>query len=840
MSFRSVLPAALAAALGSCSTTNPDVPRPIVLTTPQMTVTIGSPAFSLEVKNARGVVVLRSAQSTNSTYAPIGVTHRSIQFRSHIIEGWDYQTPGDAPLISTGAVVHSAHTDRTASIDLDDGRGVTIAHVDIAIEGPELRVDARFRGPSPANAVDDEAPAGLNLASMAFELPPDEHFFGLGEHLVSVDHRGRTMYSWVEEGGIGLGEKAPPGPSNPSPNGPSMAHAPVPFFLSSKGYSAWLNTGFRTGQSFGEELGAAWRLWAFEPALHLHFFVHDDPKDSLADFTAKTGRARLPAPWVFGPRRRMNSGGMVQGVPEIQLLRQKNVPCTAADDATHFLPIGSQVGREAELKQWTADLHALGYKALAYYNAYVSTNDMRAIADRDEGRKNGWFVKLEDGSEFDTFMISAGPQTVATIDMTNPAAVAWYGTLLQRSIDIGYDGFMLDFGEYLPPRAKMFDGRLGWEAHNLFPVAYQKATFDYMTKVLGNDFEFFVRAGYTGTQAVSTMHWSGDPAASFDDAKGLPSQVRAGISAGLSGIPYWGSDMTGYTCLNDPPADKEVFLRWVEFGALSPDMHEEDACSGTMSQQKWTLWSDAETTQVYGDYARLHTRLFPYLYAAAKEASETGFPIMRHPMLVHPDRAESYPVDLEYYFGPSLYVAPVVRRGATSRDLWLPPGRWVDWWTLDPLASGTVSRPAALTVLPLFLKSGGIVPLLDSAIMTLAPATDASVVTLEKVAGVLDVRAAIDSSAPTGSSKLVDGTTLQTMLAQGAVALPNGITTAPDDATLSTCSACGKIDVLPSGVTRVRITTASEAQGALAAGALSLSHTGPTPQRIRWDVAVLP
>jgi hypothetical protein len=172
--------------------------------------------------------------------------------------------------------------------------------------------------------------------------------------------------------------------------------------------------------------------------------------------------------------------------------------------------------------------------------------------------------------------------------------------------------------------------------------------------------------------------------------------------------------------------------------------------------------------------------------------------------------------------------------------LWLPPGKWIDWWTLDPLASGSVSRQAPLTVLPLFLKSGGVVAMLDPTIMTLAPATDVSVVTLEKVAGVLDVRAAIDLAAPGGSSKLVEGTTLQTMLSQGAAALPNGITTAPDDATLSTCSACGKIDTLPSGVTRVRITTASEAQGTLAAGALSLSHAGPTPQRIRWDVAVLP
>src|SRR5262249_37836431 len=153
----------------------------------------------------------------------------TIQFRSHIIEGWDYQTPGDAAPIWVGGVVRSSHTDHTASIDLDDGKnGTATAHVEIAIDGNDLKLDASFAGKWGPNAVDDEAPPGLNLASMAFELPQDEHFYGLGEHLVSVDHRGRSMYNWVEEGGIGLGERAPPGPSNPSPNGPSMAHTPIP------------------------------------------------------------------------------------------------------------------------------------------------------------------------------------------------------------------------------------------------------------------------------------------------------------------------------------------------------------------------------------------------------------------------------------------------------------------------------------------------------------------------------------------------------------------------------------------------------------------------------------
>ena len=110
---------------------------------------------------------------------------------------------------------------------------------------------------------------------------------------------------------------------------------------------------------------------------------------------------------------------------------------------------------------------------------------------------------------------------------------------------------------------------------------------------------------------------------------------------------------------------------------------------------------------------------------------------------------------------------------------------------------------------------------------------------MDSLAGILDVRAAVDAMARAASITLVDGTTLDVKLAQGAIALPNGITTAPDEPTLSTCSGCGLIEMLPNGVTRVRITTTSEAQGSLAAGVLTLAHGGTT-QRIRWDVAVLP
>jgi alpha-glucosidase (family GH31 glycosyl hydrolase) len=829
---------------------SPSIAPVLVLSSPDATVTIHTAPFAMQVASSAGDVLLDSFPTssavpgdTSHAYGPLGITHRTTHIETALIEGWDHQLSSDDPWTEAGAV--TAATCDTAHCVLTIAPapgGAPLFHLELALQGPELKVDGTPLLPGPAARSGDDAEPGWNEWGQAFKLASGDHFLGLGERFVSVDHRGRNYYDWVEEGGLGGGEHADAGPTNPSPNGPSMTYLPVPFLLSSRGYALWLDTTRRTGFALGSDTPDAFRFYAVDGELHYRVLVHDQPRDTLAHYTSLTGRASLPAPWVFGPRRRVDHGSMVQGMPEETALRKLGVPTTMLDDTTHFLPAASEQGRQSTLSAWTAQMHALGYKAIGYYNPHVSVADPNATDLLSYGRAHDLFVRLASGGEFDTTIISAGSQTVATIDLSNPAAVDWFGTILQRALDLGYDGWMLDFGEYLPVTARMADGRSGWEAHNDFPRLVQKATFDYLTKVRGDDFMFFARSGYTGTQAYVPVVWSGDPSASFDDTRGLPANVRAGINAGLSGIPFWGSDISGFTCLNDPPADKEVYLRWAEFGALSSDMHDENACSAAPpgAPPKWTLWSDAETTQVYGQYAALHTRLNPYLHAAAREATQDGMPVLRHPVFDYASSPDAWTVELEYGFGPALYVAPVVRRGQTSRTFWLPPGKWVDWWTLSPVAGGgTITRDAPLDVIPVYLRSGGIVPMLDPSVQTIAPDQDDTVVSAPEVAGVLDVRAAIDPATTSAQMTLTDGTTLTVGYPAAGVQLPAGLAAAQAESDLATCNSCGRVDPLPAGAQRVRITTASEPAGIVVAGGLLLAHGGGT-RKVRWDVIVLP
>jgi hypothetical protein len=415
-------------------------PSTLTVGTSQARVVLRLETFGMTIENAAGTALLESfdgpstvAGDTANAYGALGGTyHDVILALPGASYGWDHERGTDYPWRHATKVLRASSTATSASVDLfDPADPSTTFHLDVNVDGADVVVDAHVSALGAIDQGDPSAGIGpLNQMGQSFVLPADEHFFGLGEKKGTVDHRGQHYESWCEEGGIGQGEGVAPGQSNPSPNGINMTNLPVPFYLSSRGYGVYMETTYRTGYSFGADDPGLYRIYAAEPHLRYHVFVHQDPKDTIADYTLLTGRARLPAPWVFGPRRRVDDTAMVNGVPEYVALRNAQVPTTMVDDATHFLPIGSEVGRESTLEQRNLALHALGFKSVAYYNAFVSTEDPRAADLYASGTAHDLFVKLNDGTEFDCPVVSAGQQEVATIDLTNPEAATWYGTIL--------------------------------------------------------------------------------------------------------------------------------------------------------------------------------------------------------------------------------------------------------------------------------------------------------------------------------------------------------------------------------------------------------------------------
>lgn len=787
--------------------------------------------FELTVLDAQGREVLRTlTRGDGDAYGSPGATRDDGIDNVKVLPGWDAFVPDEKPWTHPRAGKLVARTDSSASFELASDQG-TIT-LDVSLEGAKVTLATAARAGEPS----------WNKTSLAFALRPDEHFFGLGERYGSVDHRGLSMYSWAEEGGLGGGEGKPRDEVTPYPNGASMTYFPVPFFMSSAGYAMHLATTYRTETHFGSERPDAWRVAVNDATLTAIIYVHDEPLASLDDFTRDTGRSFVPATWVFGPRRRVSSGQGVDGVDEYKLLRQKKVPTTGLDDAVHLLPNRSEVGREPELRQWIENAHASGYKVMAYNNPYVSSSLEKASSDLAYGKEHGLFAMTPEGTVGETFFISGEPQTLATIDLTKPEAVTWFQDMLRRTLALGYDGWMHDFGEYVRRPWKFADGRTGEAVHNEFPVLSAKAAHDLLVAEKRDDFLFFVRSGYTGTQQWVPAVWGGDPESTFDDTQGLPSMLRGGLNLGMSGVPLWGSDVSGFKCITDYPRDKEVYLRWAQLGAVSPIMMEQNACANPLGhREKWKLWNDQETIDVYGAMSRLHTRLAPYFDVLARESHASGVPIMRHPFLYHPHEPEAWSADSSFYLGPSLFTSPVVQRGVTVKDTWLPPGKWVDLADLVVYDGGKrVAIPAPLAKLPLLLRDGGIVPMLDASIETLAPATDPAVVTPAKVADRLDVIVAL-SPGKEARITLADGTELVARrkasggggAASGyAEVTPEQVATCEGRAVTEGCLVARDEGM----ISRLRVTTPLAAATDIAHDDLELSAKGPLARRVRWDV----
>ena len=791
---------------------------------------------------ANGEAVLSTlGPGSGDGYGGIGVTTGSVEWGAEVSPGYVSFEPDLDPWRDDWVVVAATAADTTLDVVLvapDDedawsqGGDVATMMVHHAVEASTLEVTA-----SVTNLEDGDPRAW----EVAFHSPSSEAFVGFGERFNRIDQRGVDVYSWAEEGGLGTGEGDEPGPDNPQPNGEAMTYYPVPFFLSTEGYGFWLETTWYNTFNLATDDPKAWRAWHVGPELAYHVYVpytEDErpwPYHIMDHFTSATGRPMLPPTWTFGPRRRVGRTSTVDGIAEIQRMRQLDLAITAVDDAVHFLPSGSHVGVEDELKAWTDYAKSLGYRVNAYYNPYFDSDPASPLADVvSEGVDNGYFLKDGEGEPSLVWLVSGDLVWVYTVDFTSNDATQWFQSTLQWAIDAGYNGWMYDFGEYVQPDVVAASGMTGEELHNYFPVLYQRAASLYLQgSELADDWLMFARSGYTGASAWTPMVWSGDPAASFESSDGLPSMIRGGLNLGISGAPHSGGDIGGFHCVADgwDAADGELLARWIQQGSMMSNMQDQNACSGAAGDgQKASIWTSDDAMESWATYAKLHTRLFPYFYALAIEATNTGAPVMRQLFLEHPDRRDLIAVDDAYYLGPTLLVAPVVERGARQRDVVLPPGWFLDYHD-HTLYEGdqTITVDAPLSELPLFLREGGIIPLLDDQIDTLASENSEDIVGPSDVSEIYDIIGLVGESDETVVFDNWGGGTLEVDYRGGFA--PPDLPIAADPADLKRCDGCWLEEEAPEGVRRIRISSTAET---VVAGGLQLRHD--VGRQVRWDL----
>jgi alpha-glucosidase len=606
-----------------------------------------------------------------------------------------------------------------------------------AYEGGGLRLGLDL--PDPQNP--DQQGGELSAA-----CSPDEGFFGLGTQVIGLDLRGRTYPLWTQEQGIG---KPDNGQGFPVSNAPEAAYAPMGVWHSSAGFTALIGTDTYAELDLCKTSADRWRLRTYGEAPSFVLLPGATPADRLQALGELVGRPTMPPPWVFAPWNDA-VGGPARLAEVADRLRTEEIPSSAiwSEDwiggeqtANGFRLSYAWEWDPARYPDLPADirrLHDRGFAFLAYFNSFVP----EPTRMWDEGVAGGFLVKRENGQVYD--FVDPGFRKAGLADLTNPDAIEWMVAYQRRAVsELGIDGWMADFAEWLPWDALMASGEPGYRAHNRYPLDWQRANRRSLAEgrpEAPDNTVYFARSGWASvngsTAAVAPALWAGDQNTDWDRDDGLPSVIPISVHAGLAGVSMFGSDIAGYTSVLNPNTDKELFFRWSTLGAFHPLMrthHGSDECGN------WSFDRDADTLVHYRRYATLHTLLYPYFHALMAESVARGVPVLRHPYLVAPDAPALWRENTDVFFvGDALFVAPIVSRGATSRTARLPGAGWWPLLGAAPLPAAendTYTLEAAATEIPAFVRPGTALPLLPSAPATFYGAVEPGVSTLADVEG---------------------------------------------------------------------------------------------------------
>lgn len=525
-------------------------------------------------------------------------------------------------------------------------------------------------------------PEGQLHVSEQLDLGVGEKIYGLGERFTNFIKNGQTVDIWNEDGGTGT----------------EQAYKNIPFYLSNRKYGLYVDNPGKVSFEVGSEKVS--RVQFSVPGEEMSYSVvgGENLKAILNTYTDLTGKAPLVPDWSYGL---WLSTSFTTDYDEKTVLEfvdgmaERNIPLSVFHFDCRWM-------KELEWCNFDWDkskfpdpegllkkLHDRGLKICVWINSYIGQKSPLF----EEGAKNGYFIKNEDGSVWQWDRWQAG---MAIVDFTNPEATKWYQGYLKKLVAMGVDCFKTDFGERIPTEGvKYYDGSDPELMHNYYTYLYNKAVYDVLVETKGADEAIlFARSATVGGQQFP-VHWGGDCSSNYPS---MAESLRAGLSFGMSGFGYWSHDIAGF----EDQASPDLYKRWTQFGLLSSHSRYHGS---TAYKVPW-LYGD-EAVDVARKFTELKLQLKPYLLKMAQETHETGVPMMRAMVLEFPDDPTCEDIDTQYMLGDDLLVAPVFREDGVARfyvpddgtgqawtniitDTAYEPGKWYteqyDYHTLPVLA----------------------------------------------------------------------------------------------------------------------------------------------------------
>ena len=660
------------------------IPRLIVLSVMLPPACFSLTAASSGQRENQASLVLRSDN--------LAARGQSADARSLLLDGLFYETAAGRVVLPAGLTAKSQSIrDRQwqSQARMADGRTVTAS--------------ARPEGSNFIIRLSAQPDAGILKWGLAVDAGKEEYFTGLMERVVD----GPQSASWApgRQEALNLrGQKV------------DMILKPTlsvyaPFYLSSRGYAVFMKGNWPGYFDFCADDRARVKIEFEGPSFEMKIYTNRDPAMLICEHALDAGPPFLPPRWMFTPWRWRDEHSQLpeyyDGTPvtgpfnsqvmeDVLMMKAYGIPC-----GVYWVDRPWGPGR-------------LGYDDFEIDPSRLPNfREMVVWLNEQRMQMLLWIAPFFQGN-MEKEALSRGytlagqpPQrnNYPMVDMTNPAARAYWQEGMAKLLKLGVAAFKLDRAEENIPESgpyTVFDGRSIRENRNAYPPMYVKAAFEIAEKYRGRDFVLMPRAAYTGSSAYAVF-WGGDIGGTQE---GLRASIIGVQRAAVMGYPNWGSDTCGY---NDQRMEQEVCARWLAFSCFTPIME----VGPTRNLAFWSLPRepryDATLIAIWRLYARLHQQLADYGYEQAQAAHRTGMPIVRPLFLADPTASEAWTNWQTYLYGPDLLVSPIWEKGKREQQVYLPSGkRWRDMWHPDREFRGgqTITMNADLHQIPLFLRVG--------------------------------------------------------------------------------------------------------------------------------------
>lgn len=529
-----------------------------------------------------------------------------------------------------------------------------------------------------------------------------EHFIGLGEKTGNLDRKGSGYTNWNSDTFGYCTDQDP-------------IYSTIPFYIGvhhNLNYGVFFDNTYQSDFNFGASNNRFSSFGARGGEMNYYFIYHKNVADIITSYTALTGRMKMPPLWSLGYQQNRYSYYPDTEVFRIaQTLREKKIPADGITLDIHYMDkykvFTWDKNRFPDPAKMSAKLKDMGLKLTLIVDPGVKAE--KGYPVYESGIKSDIFIKYPDSTNYTG---EVWPGWCHFPDFTGSAGRNWWQTEIKKYADVGVSGIWNDMNEISTWGQKMpdnvifdYEGKKAshLQAHNIYGLEMARASYEGYRKALDNKRPFILtRAGYSGLQRYTAI-WTGDNRAEDDH---MLLGVRLLSSLGLSGVPFTGMDIGGFT--GNPTVG--LYTRWMQIGAFSPYFRNHTGVN-TKSAEPWAFGEEA--LEIARNYINLRYRLLPFLYSSFYEATQNGKPIVRSLAINYTHDPEVYNAKFQnqYEFGNGFLIAPFVSTD-TYGTVYLPEGNWYNLYS-DEMMTGRQQKimPVSVQKLPVFVKESSIIPM---------------------------------------------------------------------------------------------------------------------------------